>query len=226
MKAMILAAGEGRRMRPLTLSTPKPLLEVAGRTLLEYHLLNLKSAGFKNIVVNAAYHAEQIVEFCGDGTQWGLSIQVSVEEEPLETAGGIIKALPLLGDSPFLVLNGDTWLPYPFKTLARVTPPLGGAHLVLVDNPPHNLDGDFSLLHGKVVSKAAAAKTFSGLAVYEPSIFASHSTGKQPLKPVLERAILEGAVTGEHWLGDWRDIGTPERLAALEAKLGNQVSPN
>ena len=219
MKAMILAAGEGRRMRPLTLTTPKPLLQVGGRALLEHHLLNLKASGFTHIVVNAAYLGRQIIEFCGDGSQWGLSISVSLEGAPLETAGGILNAMALLGDDPFLVVNGDVWMPYPFGDLQDVKLTPAGAHLVLVDNPAHNVSGDFSLAQGAVQPRAENPLTFSGVALYDPAFFQGCVAGFRPLKPLLDQAIERGVVTGEQWLGAWQDVGTPERLASLDAAL-------
>ena len=219
MKAMILAAGEGRRMRPLTLTTPKPLLQVGGRALLEHHLLNLKASGFTQIVVNAAYLGRQIIEFCGDGSQWGLSISVSLEGAPLETAGGILNAMALLGDDPFLVVNGDVWMPYPFGGLKDVKLTPAGAHLVLVDNPAHNVSGDFSLAQGAVQPRAENPLTFSGVALYDPAFFQGCVAGFRPLKPLLDQAIERGVVTGEQWLGAWQDVGTPERLASLDAAL-------
>ena len=222
MKAMILAAGEGRRMRPLTLTTPKPLLQVGGRALLEHHLLNLKASGFTHIVVNAAYLGRQIIEFCGDGSQWGLSISVSLEGAPLETAGGILNAMALLGDDPFLVVNGDVWMPYPFGDLKDVKLTPAGAHLVLVDNPAHNVSGDFSLAQGVVQPRAENPLTFSGVALYDPAFFQGCVPGFRPLKPLLDQAIDRGVVTGEHWSGAWQDVGTPERLATLDAALQTQ----
>ncbi len=197
MKAMILAAGEGRRMRPLTNTTPKPLLEVGGRALLEHHILNLRAAGFSELVVNAAYLGEQIADFCGDGSKWGVHIQVSFEPEPLETAGGVIRALPLLTQSvaedtdsfdrlgrktadkseAFLVVNGDIYCPYPFESLAEMMPPEAGAHLVMVPNPTHNPDGDFcldALEGGRVIPRTTNTSdtvTFAGIGVYTPSFF-------------------------------------------------------
>jgi len=222
VKAMILAAGEGRRMRPLTLTTPKPLLQVGGRALLEHHLLNLKASGFTQIVVNAAYFGRQIIEFCGDGSQWGLSISVSLEDSPLETAGGILNAIPLLGDDPFLVVNGDVWMPYPFGDLKDVKLTPAGAHLVLVNNPAHNVSGDFSLAKGVVQPRTENPLTFSGVALYDPAFFQGSVSGFQPLKPLLDQAIDRGVVTGEHWSGAWQDVGTRERLATLDAALKPQ----
>ena len=148
---MILAAGEGRRMRPLTDHTPKPLLKVAGRALLEHHIINLRDAGITDLVVNGAYLGEQVKSFCGDGSRWGVNIAFSMESKPLETAGGIINALQSLGDAPFLVVNGDVYCPYSFGELASTSLPECAAHIVLVPNPTHNSEGDFSLLERKVI---------------------------------------------------------------------------
>ena len=213
---MILAAGLGKRMLPLTANTPKPLLQVGARPLLEHHILNLKAAGFTELVINAAYLADQIVDFCGDGSRWGVQIRVSVEAEPLETAGGIVKALPLLGEGPFLVVNGDIWCPFPFARLIECSPLDAGAHLVLVPNPPHHADGDFSLEQGRVHSKGPASFTFSGVAVYRPDFFSGLTAAKQPLKPLLDAGIVESKVTGEIYTGTWVDVGTPQRLQALD----------
>ena len=213
---MILAAGLGKRMLPLTANTPKPLLRVGERPLLEHHILNLKAAGFTELVINAAYLADQIIDFCGDGSRWGVQIRVSVEPEPLETAGGIVKALPLLGEGPFLVVNGDIWCPFPFARLIECFPLDAGAHLVLVPNPPHHADGDFSLEQGRVHSKGPASFTFSGVAVYRPDFFSGLTAAKQPLKPLLDAGIVESKVTGEIYTGTWVDVGTPQRLQALD----------
>ena len=203
-------------MLPLTANTPKPLLRVGGRPLLEHHILNLKAAGFTELVINAAYLADQIIDFCGDGSRWGVQIRVSVEAEPLETAGGIVKALPLLGEGPFLVVNGDIWCPFPFARLIECSPLDAGAHLVLVPNPPHHADGDFSLEQGRVHSKGPASFTFSGVAVYRPDFFSGLTAAKQPLKPLLDAGIVESKVTGEIYTGTWVDVGTPQRLQGLD----------
>ena len=203
-------------MLPLTANTPKPLLRVGGRPLLEHHILNLNAAGFTELVINAAYLADQIIDFCGDGSRWGVQIRVSVEPEPLETAGGIVKALPLLGEGPFLVVNGDIWCPFPFARLIECSPLDAGAHLVLVPNPPHHADGDFSLEQGRVHSKGPASFTFSGIAVYRPDFFSGLTAAKQPLKPLLDAGIVESKVTGEIYTGTWVDVGTPQRLQALD----------
>ena len=221
MKAMILAAGRGQRMLPLTANCPKPLLQVGGRPLLEHHLLNLKAAGFTELVVNAAYLAEQIEAFCGNGSRWGLSIAVSREPEPLETAGGIIQALPLLGDAPFLVVNADIWCPFPFEMLRTSLIPADGAHLVLTDNPGHHPQGDFSLSStAKLESwKRECALTYTGIGLFSPALFTGLPAGSRPLKPLLDRAIEAGLVTGRHWTGEWEDVGPPERLDALNNRL-------
>ena len=216
MKAMILAAGMGRRMLPLTETCPKPLLRVGGKPLLEHHILNLREAGFSQLVVNAAYLSEQIEAFCGDGSRWGLEITVSVEPEPLETAGGIIQALPLLGDHPFVVVNGDIWCPYPFQTLCSIPVPPEGAHLVLTENPEHNPQGDFSLSSGELVElPRREALTYTGICVFHHDFFYGVAPGRRPLKPLLDTAIANKQVTGELWNGPWEDIGTPERLEEL-----------
>ena len=241
MKVMILAAGKGERMRPLTDKTPKPLLRVGGMPLIEHHIRALAAAGFGEIVINVAYLGEQIVAFCGDGARWGVSIQFSREDEPLETAGGIIKALPLLGEQPFALVNGDVYTDYPLAQLRRVLPATAGAHLVLVDNPAQHPMGDFCLAlepigrpsiadevptSGHAVVERAADEiglTYSGLGVYSPGLFDGCEPGKHPLRPLLSRAISDGRLTGEHFLGTWVDVGTPQRLAELDARLGSRA---
>ncbi|MFJ4055525.1 MULTISPECIES: N-acetylmuramate alpha-1-phosphate uridylyltransferase MurU [unclassified Pseudomonas] len=216
MKAMILAAGKGERMRPLTLHTPKPLLPVAGQPLIEYHLRALATAGFTEVVINHAWLGQQIEDHLGDGSRFGLSIRYSPEGEPLETGGGIFQALPLLGNEPFLLVNGDVWTDYPF---AHLRAPLQGlAHLVLVDNPGHHGRGDFRLQGGQVVDgdDAPGTLTFSGLSVLHPALFAGCQAGAFKLAPLLRQAMAAGKVTGEHYRGDWVDVGTQERLAEAE----------
>ena len=220
---MILAAGFGKRMLPLTETTPKPLLQAGGRALLEYHIVNLKAAGFRELVVNAAHLGDQIETFCGDGSRWGLTITVSREGEPLETAGGIVKALPLLGDDPFLVVNGDIWCPFPFHTLRQIVLRENGAHLVLVPNPQHNLEGDFGLDGDRVIASSPQPLTFAGIAVYHPGFFAGLPSLKAPLKPLLDDAIAMGRVSGERYRGAWMDVGTPERLTALDQQIVGQI---
>ena len=219
MMAMLLAAGVGERMRPLTRSTPKPLLEVGGRALIDWHLHALAAAGVREVVINVSWLAEQIIEHCGEGGDYGLEIGYSREEEPLETAGGIVNALPLLGDKPFAVLNADVWTDYPCSNLLRRTLPEAGAHLVLVDNPAHHPGGDFSLVDGRIVERHGDTFTFSGMGLYHPRFFDGIERGKRPLLPLLERAIAEQRLSGEHYAGRWVDVGTPERLAQLVETL-------
>jgi len=219
MKAMILAAGKGERMRPLTLTTPKPLVCAGGVPLIVYHLRALAKAGFREVVINHAWLGQQIEDYLGDGAAFGLSIVYSPEGEPLETGGGIFRALPLLGNQPFLVVNADIWSDYPF---ARVPRSIAGlAHLVLVDNPPHNPQGDFALA-GDVAGEGAAGApklTYSGIAVLHPHLFAGCNAGAFKLAPLLRQAMQQGLVSGEHFSGHWVDVGTHERLAEVEHLL-------
>ncbi len=211
-------------MRPLTDTTPKPLLPVRGKPLLAHHIERLREAGFTEFVVNAAHLAEQVAEFCGDGSRWGVHIQISRESVPLETAGGIIQALPHLGDAPFAVVNGDIFTDFPFKTLHKVGVGAGCGHLILVANPEHHPAGDFVLTGRRVhqppsykdpEEQALETLTFSGIAVYDPAFFAGAVPGKCPLKPLLDQAIAEGRLSGQYYGGVWSDVGTPERLAAI-----------
>jgi len=222
MKAMILAAGKGERMRPLTLHTPKPLVPVAGVPLIEYHLRALAAAGVSEVVINHAWLGQQIEDHLGDGSRWGLSIRFSPEGEPLETGGGIFKALPLLGDAPFLLVNGDIWTDYDFTRLRR--PLQGLAHLVLVDNPGHHGGGDFRLTADQVEDGAGAADTltFSGISVLDPALFAGCQAGAFKLAPLLRQAMAAGQVSGEHFRGHWVDVGTLERLAEVERLLAER----
>lgn len=215
MKAMILAAGKGERLRPLTLHTPKPLVQVGGMPLIEYHLRALASAGVTELVINHAWLGEQIEAYLGRGDRFGVHIQYSAEGEPLETGGGIHRALPLLGDQPFIVVNGDIWTDFDFASLAL--PPMALAHLVLVNNPPHHPTGDFMLADGKVMEGASGTTfTYSGIAVLHPQLFKSCRAGAFKLAPLLRQAMAEGAVSGEHYSGRWVDVGTHERLAEVE----------
>ncbi len=221
MKAMILAAGLGTRMRPLTDHTPKPLLKVGGIPLIVWHLEKLAHYGFKEVVINIAHLGYKIPEALGDGSEWGLKIIYSDEQEEgcLESAGGIVKALPHLSDGdPFLVVNGDIWTDYDFDTTMKLAPGML-AHLILIPNPPHNPEGDFALLEGKVVDNREY--TFSGIGYYSPKLFADVPYGKSALAPLLREAIYEGRVTGELYEGEWYDIGTPERLEAINVHLFN-----
>lgn len=219
MRAMILAAGKGERMRPLTLTTPKPLIPVAGVPLIEYHLGALARAGFTEVVVNHAWLGEKIEAHVGNGERFGLQVTYSRETQPLETGGGIFQALKYLGDEPFVVVNGDIWTDYDFAALRR---PLAGlAHLVLVPNPEHHSEGDFLLQDGQVQvpSTSVDTLTYSGIAVLHPQLFADSAAGAFKLAPLLRFAMRDGDVSGEPFDGHWIDVGTPERLAATETLL-------
>ena len=222
MKAMILAAGRGERMRPLTDSSPKPLLKVAGKALIVHHIEKLAQAGIKSIVINHAWLGAQIEQTLGSGQQFGVSIYYSPEPAGgLETAGGIIKALPLLGDDPFLVINGDIWSDLDYQALANKSLSNNQqAHLYLVSNPQHNPNGDFQLdKQGQVLSDGEHKLTFSGIGLYHPSLFHHQPIAKTPLAPILRAAMMRGKITGQHYSGQWFDIGTPERLAELNKQL-------
>jgi len=214
---MILAAGRGERMRPLTDHTPKPLLRAGPERLIEYHLRALAAIGVVDIVINHAHLGVQIEQTLGNGTRYGARIQYSPEGEALETGGGIFRALPLLGEAPFIVVNGDVWTDFPYQRL--LNPLQGVAHLVLVDNPPHNLRGDFALIQGRVMPEGATLLTFSGIGVYAPVLFRGSKEGRFPLAPLLRSAMSRGEVSGEHYRGRWTDVGTPERLQELDAEL-------
>jgi MurNAc alpha-1-phosphate uridylyltransferase len=218
MKAMILAAGRGERMRPLTDHTPKPLLKVGGKPLIAWHLERLAAAGFKDIVINHAHLGAQIEAALGNGSEWGIRIQYSPEKIALETAGGIANAMPLLGSAPFLVVNGDVYTDIDFGALRLVPPNV--AHLVMVDNPPQHIAGDFTLNGEKLSVDGAEKLTFSGVGIYEPSLFAGILRGEAAkLAPLLKTAMTQGLVSGSYHQGAWHDIGTPERLQALDSQL-------
>lgn len=225
---MILAAGLGERMRPLTDHTPKPLLAVGGKSLIVWQIERLKAAGFTELVINHAHLGRQLEDHLGDGHRLGVHIAWSREAEPLETAGGITTALSLLGDSPFVVTNGDVYVEYDYARLAPVLEDMAAhpghlAHLVLVDNPPHHPGGDFVLGGGLVSTNPPTANrqlTFSGIGCYRPELFAGiEPLTKAPLAPLLRTAMAGGRVTGEHFTGRWEDVGTPQRLAALDEEL-------
>ncbi len=217
MHAMILAAGRGERMRPLTDSRPKPLLEVGGKPLIVHHIERLTAAGCRSIVINHAHLGHLIEDALGDGSIWEAQIHYSPEGKALETGGGIFRALPLLGSGPFLVVNGDIWTDLDFAHLRLEQGLL--AHLVLVDNPPHNPHGDFALSDARVSSQGPQRFTFSGIGIYHPDLFRDCSPGPFPLAPLLLTAMGQGLVSGEHHHGNWLDIGTPERLHALDRML-------
>ena len=218
MKAMILAAGRGERMRPLTDHTPKPLLKVAGKALIEYHIEGLVRAGFADIIINHAWLGEQFEQVLGSGERYGAHLQYSPEgATALETGGGIFKALPLLGTAPFVVVNGDVWTDYPFERLPRNMTAL--AHLVLVPNPPQHPHGDFFFADGALRETGATKLTFSGIGMYRAELFIGCRSGAFPLAPVLRAAIAQGQTSGERYEGGWYDIGTPERMERLDQKL-------
>ena len=227
MKAMILAAGRGQRMRPLTDHTPKPLLNAGGKPLIVWHIEKLVAAGLSDIVVNCAWLGQHLQAALGDGARYGARISWSPEDPPLETAGGIARALPLLGSDPFLVVNGDVWCDWDFGDALKWRDTLvvrdAAAWLMLVDNPPHNTDGDFSLdADGRVHDDFGSGRrlTFSGIGIYHPRLFDS-ITGQEPapLAPVLRQAMRKKSVMGYHYEGQWLDIGTPERLQQLDTQL-------
>ena len=223
MKAMILAAGRGERMRPLTDHTPKPLLEAAGRALLDYPLTRLAQAGIDEVVINLAWHGRQIRDYVGDGSRWGLQVQFSDEgPQALGTGGGIRHALPLLGAAPFWLVNGDVFSDYPLRLRGLDAGAL--AHLVMVPNPEHHARGDFALTAGRVHCDDGPRFTYSGLAVLHPDIVSELAPGRFPLGPLLIDAAGQGRVTGELYEGLWTDVGTPARLAELERVLGAQTS--
>jgi MurNAc alpha-1-phosphate uridylyltransferase len=224
MRAMILAAGRGERMRPLTDRTPKPLLAVGGKPLIVWHIERLVRAGVRDIVINHAWLGEQIEAALGDGQAFGASIVYSREHSALETAGGIAQALPLLGDDAFLVVNADVFTDFDFATLADLALGAALAHLVLIDNPAHHPRGDFALVEGKVTDDSANRLTFSGIGVYRPALFAGIPPGgRAQLAPLLREAMRGGRVTGRHYRGRWTDVGTAERLAELDAVVRREA---
>lgn len=239
MKAMVFAAGRGERMRPLTDNTPKPLLEVAGRALIEHHLDRIARAGIREVVVNVSWLGEQIVDRLGDGARYGVHIRWSHEPPgALETGGGLLHALPLLGAAPFLLVNGDIWIEQDFATLPRE--PAGSAHLVLVDNPSHHRAGDFVLRDDGAIRDDDADPsdgmrlTYAGLGVFRPALLdgwrsvIGHAPGAReqpprfPLAPLLRAAMRDDRVNGEHFRGRWTDVGTPERLLELRAHCSTE----
>ena len=227
MKAMILAAGLGNRMRPLTLHTPKPLLEVGEKPLIVWHIEKLQKIGVTEIVINTAWLGEKLANALGDGSQFGVKILWSHEGEGLETAGGIINALPLLGDEPFILVNGDVWTTMDFASLLDVQLGEQQAHLVLVENPPQHLKGDFILYNGLAYTfeqeQLGEAFTYSGIAVLDPQMFVGLENGKRPLAPLLKQAMQQQQVSAEKMQAVWVDVGTPERLQQLDQQIKQGV---
>ena len=227
MKAMILAAGMGNRMRPLTLHTPKPLLEVGGKPLIVWHIEKLQKIGVQEIVINTAWLGEKLADALGDGSQFGVKILWSHEGEGLETAGGIINALPLLGNEPFILVNGDVWTTMDFAPLLNVQLQDDLAHLVLVENPVQHPQGDFTLAANKAYTFEQARSgenlTYSGVAVMHPQMFDGLESGKRPLAPLLKQAMQEEKISAHKLQGVWMDVGTPERLNALDQQIQQGV---
>lgn len=234
---MILAAGRGERMRPLTDTCPKPLLPVAGTPLIVWHIRRMVAAGIREIVVNHAWLGEQIVQALGDGSAFGASIRHSAEASPLETAGGIVQALPWLGPEPFLVVNGDIWCDWDIGRAPLIAKRLQALRWlswsVLVDNPVHHPQGDFELCAGRLVdappSSAAGSDrlTFSGIGLYDPALFSGLTPGtRAPLAPLLRASAAAARAGAEHHRGQWTDVGTPQRLAELDARLQHLASPS
>lgn len=220
MKAMILAAGLGNRMLPLTATCPKPLLRAGGRSLIEWQIQRLQQAGIVDIVINHHHLGEQIELALGDGSELGVRIRYSPEPERLETAGGIIRALPMLGDDSFIIVNGDVWTDFDFASLRPLDPDKALAHLVMVPNTAHHPEGDYFLDNtGRVRETGAPRLTYSGISVLHRTMFAGYPDQYQPLAPLLVSAMRANLVSGERHDGDWQDIGTPEKLQALDAQL-------
>lgn len=223
MKVMLLAAGRGERLRPLTDRIPKPLVEVGGKPLVCWHLERLAAAGLREVVMNVSHLAEAIVERLGDGPRFGVSIRYSREAEPLETAGGIAKALPRLGAAAFLLVNSDIYCEVDFAALARIALGERLAHLVLVPNPPHRAQGDFSLRAGLVGNTGEPRYTYAGVAVMSPQLLATVRPGeKAPLAPLLREAADRQLISGELYSGLWQDVGTIDRLRELESTLASR----
>ena len=223
MKAMILAAGLGNRMRPLTLYKPKPLLEVGGKALIVWHIEKLKQIGVTDIVINSAWLADILIGTLGDGSQFGVNILWTREDQGLETAGGIINALPLLGIEPFILVNGDVWTTFDFSSLLHVNLKSDLAHLVFVSNPEQHPRGDFTLAEGRAYTFEQEQQgdnlTYSGVAVLNPQMFDGLEAGKRPLAPLLKQAMIDGRISAEKMQAAWVDVGTPERLSSLDLQI-------
>lgn len=222
MKAMILAAGRGERLRPLTDDCPKALVDVAGTSLLERHLLRLAECGIREVVINLGWHGEQILERIGSGERYGLAVTYSPEgDNILETGGGIRRALSMLGPDPFWVVNADVYTDFRLCEQALASGLAG--HLVLVPRPGHRSEGDFGLDGECVTNGPDRPYTFSGIALYRPELFAGLAPGRFPLAPILRAAADQGALSGELFTGEWHDVGTPARLAALNEDLSGKA---
>ena len=216
--ALIFAAGLGERMRPLTDHTPKPLLMARGKPLIVWHLEKLARASVREVVINTSHLAAQFPAALGDGKTWDLRIRYSFEgPEPLDSGGGMLRALPFLGHDPFLAVNGDVFTDFDFSTLPQS--PLGLAHLVMVDNPPHHPNGDFVLRENRLFDEPTPRLTFAGIGVYRPSLLDGQSNEKFSIVPILRESMRRNEITGEHYRGAWNDVGTPERLAELNSVL-------
>lgn len=220
MKAMILAAGQGKRMLPLTQHTPKPLLRAGEHSLIEWQILRLQQAGIGDIVINHHHLGAKIEAALGDGSRYQVRLHYSPETERLETAGGIIRALPLLEDDSFIIVNGDVWTGFDYSDLKPLDPAQSLAHLVLVPNTAHHPEGDFVLLaDGRVTQEGSPRLTYSGISVLHRDLFNGHAEQFLPLAPLLKAAMQQGRVSGRQYTGDWQDIGTPQKLAALDQRL-------
>lgn len=223
MKAMILAAGRGTRMAPLTDTCPKPLIPLCGKPLIVHHLEKLAAAGITDIVINHAWLGEQLEQTLGNGSSWGIKIQYSPENEALETGGGVYQALPLLGEGAFLLINGDVWTNWDYSEVMNTSLQEGElGHLWLIDNPTHNPQGDFCLDEGKVLDATLQnekALTFSGISLLSPKLWAEWTSGAYPLAPMLRSAMLQQQIIGSKLNADWVDVGTPQRLYDLEQRL-------
>jgi len=223
MKAMVLAAGRGERLRPLTERLPKPLVEAGGKTLIDWHLERLAAAGFRDAVINVSHLADQVMSHVGDGARYGLRVAWSREAEPLETAGGIANARALLGDAPFLLVNSDIYCAYDFSGLSSIALKNNLAHIVLVPNPPQHPEGDFTLESGMVGNGSAPRYTYAGVALLSPSLVSGVNPGdKAPLGPLLRKAAGEGRLSGEMYHGLWTDVGTAARLNQLRTLLASR----
>ncbi len=217
-RALIFAAGLGERMRPLTDATPKPLLDVRGKPLIVWHLEKLARTGVREVVINTSHLAAQFPAKLGDGSLWNLRIRYSFEgPEPLDSGGGMFRAMPFLGHEPFLAVNGDIFTDFDFSTLPQN--PLGLAHLVMVDNPPQHPNGDFVLREDRLFDELTPRLTFAGIGVYRPSLLDGQSDGKFSIVPILRAAMRRNEIAGEHYRGMWNDVGTPQRLAELNSVL-------